>query len=100
MKKKIIFFDGDGTLWYPRKTRHKRHPVWIYRDKRVKEHNKHLTLTPAAIATIKKLKEKEIITIILSTNPYPPKVAESIMRHKTKHFKIEKLFDDVYATRK
>ena len=100
MKKKIIFFDGDGTLWYPRRTRHRKHPVWIYRDKRVKDHNKHLILTPSAITTIKKLKGKEITTVILSTNSYPPKEAMTIMRHKIKYFKLEDLFDEVYATRK
>jgi hydroxymethylpyrimidine pyrophosphatase-like HAD family hydrolase len=30
--KKIIFFDGDGTLWYPKKTKYKEHPVWLYID--------------------------------------------------------------------
>ena len=37
--KKIIFFDGDGTLWYPKETKHKRNPVWIYKDKTIKYYN-------------------------------------------------------------
>ena len=37
--KKIIFFDGDGTLWYPKKTKYKEHPVWLYRDPITKKNN-------------------------------------------------------------
>ena len=33
-KKKIVFFDGDGTLWYPKDTRHTEPPHWIYHEKR------------------------------------------------------------------
>lgn len=51
--KKIIFFDGDGTLWYPKKTKYSKHPVWIYKDKRIKN---HLTMTQTSVSTIKKLK--------------------------------------------
>lgn len=30
--KKTVFFDGDGTLWYPKTTRRTRKPWWIYLD--------------------------------------------------------------------
>lgn len=97
--KQIIFFDGDGTLWYPRKTKYKKHPVWVYRDRRIKDHLKHLTMIPSVLATIKKLKKMGIITVMLSTHPQPLKESNAIIKHKVRHFKVEKLFDEIYATR-
>jgi len=97
--KKIIFFDGDGTLWYPKKTKYSKHPVWVYRDKRIKNHNNHLTLTPSALEVIKKLKSMGIIMVILSTNPSPPEIADVHIKNRVKHFDLHELFDEVYATR-
>lgn len=99
MKKKIVFFDGDGTLWYPKKTKYNKHPIWLYRDKRFKNHSNHLILTPSALITLKKLKKMGILTVVLSTHPHPPKEADMIINNKIKHFKLDKLFDEVYATR-
>ena len=98
MKKKIIFFDGDGTLWYPKKTKYTKHPVWLYKDSRFKNHTNHLIMTPTSLSTIKKLRKMGIITIILSTHPHPPKEADAIIQHKVKHFKLKDFFDEVYAT--
>ena len=86
MKKKIIFFDGDGTLWYPKKTKYAKHPVWLYRDKRFKNHVNHLVMIPSVLSTLKKLKKEGIILIVLSTHPHPPKEADAIINHKIKHF--------------
>jgi len=100
MNKKIIFFDGDGTLWYPKKTKYTKHPVWIYKDpKTLKEHTKHLMMIPSVLSTIKRLKNKGIITVILSTHPHPPEEADFIIKNKVKHFKLGNLFDEVHATR-
>ncbi len=99
MKKKIIFFDGDGTLWYPKKTKYSKHPVWLYKDKRFKNHTNHLMMIPSVLSTIKKLKQMGIITIVLSTHPLPPKEADAIINHKIKHFELDKLFDEVHTTR-
>ena len=99
INKKIIFFDGDGTLWYPKRTKYNKHPVWIYKDRRVKNHHENLTLIPSVFSTIKKLKKIGIITIILSTNPSPPKIADIYLKNKVKHFKLNDLFDEVHATR-
>ncbi len=99
MKKKIIFFDGDGTLWYPKKTKYATHPIWLYRDKRINNHTTHLILTPTTLSTLKKLKHLGIITVLLSTNPHPPKEADAIMHHKVNHFTLNELFDEVHATR-
>lgn len=98
MKKEIIFFDGDGTLWHPNKTKYAKHPVWLYRDKRFKNHNNHLILTPGVLTTLKKLKKIGIFTIVISTSPFPTKEAEKILNKKIKHFKLEKLFDEIYTT--
>lgn len=100
MKKEIIFFDGDGTLWYPKRTKRKRHPIWLYNDKRFRNHANHLILTPSAISAIKRLKNMGVITIILSTHPQTPKEADTIIHHKIKYFGLDKLFDEVHATRK
>lgn len=99
MKKRIIFFDGDGTLWYPKKTKYTKHPVWLYKDSRIKNHTNHLIMTPSAFSTIKKLKRMGVITVILSTHPHPSKEADAIIKHKIKHFELEELFDEVHATR-
>lgn len=99
MKKKIIFFDGDGTLWYPKKTKYTKHPVWLYRDRRFKNHVNHLVMIPSVLSTLKKLKRMGIITIVLSTHPHPPKEADAIINRKIKHFELDKLFDEVHATR-
>jgi len=98
MKKKIIFFDGDGTLWYPKKTKYAKHPVWLYKDKRFKKHTNHLIMTPSALSTIEKLKRMGIITVVLSTHPHSPKEADAIIKHKIKHFELGGLFDEVHAT--
>ncbi len=99
MKKKIIFFDGDGTLWYPKKTKYTKHPVWLYKDKRFKNHTNHLVMTPSALTTIRTLKKMGILTIVLSTHPHPPKEADAIINNKIRHFELDKLFDEVHATR-
>jgi FMN phosphatase YigB (HAD superfamily) len=53
--KKIIFFDADGTLWYPKATKRNKHPVRLYKDKRYKRHTDHLELTPKTLETLNKL---------------------------------------------
>ncbi len=98
MKKKIIFFDGDGTIWYPKKTKHNKHPVWIYKDRRVKNHNHNTTPIPSVLSTIRKLKKIGVVTILLSTNPSPSEIANAYLGNRLKHFKLENLFDEVHAT--
>ncbi len=98
--KKIIFFDGDGTLWYPKKTKYTEHPVWVYRDPITsKSPNKHLMLIPTVLTTLKKLKKQGIILVILSTHPHPPEEADTLIKGKIKHFQLYDLFDEVHATR-
>lgn len=99
-KKKIIFFDGDGTIWYPRSSRRKKAPHWIYSDKNIGDNYlKHLILTPSALVSLKKLKKQGIILVLLSTYPHIPKEADILQKAKIKHFKLEEIFDDFYTSR-
>jgi len=82
-----------------KKTKHSIHPVWLYRDKRVKKHNDHLILIPSVLSTLKRLKKEGVITIILSTHPHAPKEADILLKDKVKHFKLSELFDEVHTTR-
>lgn len=98
--KKIIFFDGDGTLWYPKSTRYTQKPHWIYlQSKHAGDHYKHLVMIPTVFSTLKKLKKMDVITVLLSTHPHPPKEADSIINHKVSHFNLNSLFDEIHATR-
>ena len=99
-KKEIIFFDGDGTLWYPKKTKYQEKPHWVYSlEGTLDDHCEHLIMIPTVLATLKKLKEQKIITVLLSTHPHPPGEADAIINHKVLHFKLRKLFDEIHATR-
>ncbi len=98
--KRIIFFDGDGTLWYPKKTKYQEKPHWVYSlEGTLDDYCKHLMMIPTVVATLKKLKEQKIITVLLSTHPHPPDEAAAIINHKVLHFKLSKLFDEIHATR-
>lgn len=55
--KAIIFFDGDGTLWYPIKTKHTVKPHWLYSDKSIKNPHHYLMLIPTVESTLKKLRK-------------------------------------------
>lgn len=100
MKKKIIFLDGDGTVWYPKKTKWKERPWWIYQDKKTsKNPNFHLILTPTTHSTLRKLKKKGVILILLSTHPHAPKEADLLIRDKVKHFNLDKVLDEAHATK-
>ncbi len=57
-----------------------------------------MTLIPHVLSTIMKLKRKKVITIILSTNPSSPEIANVYLGNRVKHFKLDKLFDEVHAT--
>ncbi len=98
--KEIIFFDGDGTLWYPKQTKRKIAPHWIYNDPQIGDTYKdHLVLTPSALATLKKLKKRGVMLIMISTHPHPCKEADVILDDKIQHFKLEKVFDEIYTAR-
>lgn len=98
-KKTIIFFDGDGTLWYPIKTKHTVKPHWLYADKSIIDPHPHLMLIPTVESTLKKLKKLGVITVILSTHPHDKAEAYKLINKKVKHFKLEEFFTEVHATR-
>mgnify|MGYP003405880125 FL=1 len=98
--KKIVFFDGDGTLWYPIKTKRREKPHWVYKTEgTADDHCKQLTLIPTVLSTLKKLKKLGVVTVVLSTHPHPPKEAKMLIHHKIEYFKLSELFDEVHATR-
>ena len=99
MGKKIIFFDGDGTLWYPKKTKYKEKPDWIYSLKgNHKEHIKYLILTPTVLTTLRKLKKDGLILVLLSTHPQKRRKAKIVINEKVNYFKLNNLFDEIHPT--
>src|SRR3989344_536856 len=101
-RKKIIFFDGDGTVWYPAKTKRARPPYWIYGDTNSKKINrdylKHLSVSRTSLATLKKLKKKGVYLVLLSTHPHSPRDARIVLNMKLEHLKIKDLFDEFHPT--
>ena len=98
--KEIIFFDGDGTIWYPKSTKREKAPHWIYSDKEIgNNYLEHLVLVPSILTTLKKLKKLGLFLILLSTHPHPPKEADILLKGKVKHFKLENIFDEFYTSR-
>ena len=97
--KKIIFFDADGTLWYPKKTKHTEKPHWVYTDPTIKDHHEHIMMIPGALRTLRALKKAGHIIVILSTHPQEVEEAYRILRNKVAHFKLTDLFTEVHATR-
>jgi HAD superfamily phosphatase (TIGR01681 family) len=98
--KKIVFLDGDGTIWYPEKTKREIKPHWIYKDEEIGENFlQHLVLIPSVVETLEKLKEKGIILILLSTHPHPQEEADILLKNKVQYFKLENLFDEFYTAR-
>lgn len=100
-KKKIIFFDGDGTLWYPKKTKWtvKPHHVYTSIDMKPKDYLKQLILTPQILKILKHFKNKGVILILLSTHPHKKIEADMHLRNKVVHFGLDKIFDAVYSAR-
>ena len=98
-QKKIIFFDGDGTLWYPKMTKRREKPHWIYFDKKVKNPTKLLTVTPTTISTLTRLKKMGVILAVLSTHPRVLLDSSAVINGKLKHLKLGHFFDEVHATK-
>ncbi|EQD64315.1 haloacid dehalogenase superfamily enzyme, subfamily IA [mine drainage metagenome] len=99
--KRIIFFDGDGTLWYPKRTKYNKPPWSVYVDSRTKRNPlKHQTLTPHTLETLKSLKRKGIKLAVISTQPGKYKKDRDAHLHmKLRHFGISRFFDYVEASK-
>ena len=93
MKKKIIFFDGDGTLWYPKATKRTQKPHWIYHDLTTKDNYlEHLELTPGTKETLEMLAVKGVKLVVISANPYPEEVATKEIKERIDYFGLTDLF--------
>lgn len=73
--KKIIFFDGDGTLWYPSATKRSTPPHWVYKDLTITNPIAQFIATPTAIETLRRLHELGVKAVLLSTSPLPESAA-------------------------
>ncbi|MGC8537912.1 MAG: HAD-IIIC family phosphatase [Candidatus Micrarchaeia archaeon] len=99
--KKIIFFDGDGTLWYPRKTKFSAPPWVVYKEGGdMHAELKRQMLMPNVKKTLKSLKKRGIKLAIISTQPDRTKRERDARLHaKLKHFGIAQFFDYVEASK-
>ena len=98
--KEIVFFDGDGTLWYPKSTKYTQKPHWVYHDPATAgDPHQHMMLTPTAVETLQQLKRAGKLLVVLSAHPHPPEEAAKIIRAKVRHFNLDHVFDEVHATR-
>ena len=98
--KKIVFLDGDGTIWYPEKTKREIKPHWIYKDEKIGEDFlHHLVLIPSVTETLWKLKKAGMVLILVSTHPHSQDVADVLLKNKVVHFQLEELFDEIYTAR-
>lgn len=93
MKKKIIFFDGDGTLWYPKSTKRTQKPHWVYHDVATKDNYlEHIELTPRTKETLETLCKKGIKLVVISANPYSEEVAVKEIKERIDYFGLGGLF--------
>ena len=93
MKKKIIFLDGDGTLWYPKATKRIQKPHWIYHNPETKDNYlEHLELTPRAKETLEYLNKKGLLLVVLSANPYAEDIAIKEIKERLEYFGLAGLF--------
>ncbi len=97
--KAILFFDGCGTLWYPRRTRRTANPLWVYRDPATaQDPDRHLMPAPDAAPTLRALRARGIRTVLLSTSPHPPEAAQEALRRTVAHLGLASLLDELHAT--
>jgi len=93
MKKKIIFFDGDGTLWYPKATKRTQKPHWIYHDLATKDNYlEYLELTPGTKETLEVLAARGARLVVISANPYSEEVAVKEIKERIEYFGLADLF--------
>jgi FMN phosphatase YigB (HAD superfamily) len=95
--KKAVFFDGDGTLWYPRQTLRRELPYLVYTDPTIHDPIAEFIATPNTASTLKILGAQGVRRVLLSTSPLNE--AEGI-RHRQqimRHVAIHDLVDDVHV---
>lgn len=86
-KKKLIFLDGDGTLWYPKATKRTKKPHWIYHDPATKDDFlAHMELAPGVREALEVLNKRGILLILISASPHSAEAADEELRMKLEHF--------------
>lgn len=93
MKKKILFLDGDGTLWYPSLTKRTQKPHWVYHDQKTKDNYlEHIELTPNTKETLEFFHKKGLYLVVVSANPSDEELATKEIGERLSHFGLNKLF--------
>lgn len=93
--KEVIFFDGDGTLWYPRTSLRTRKPHWVYLDESIADPIAEMVATPKAEATLRQLGEYGIRRVLMSTSPLEEEEALAHRKAIAKHVGLLDLLDDI-----
>jgi FMN phosphatase YigB (HAD superfamily) len=93
--KDVVFFDGDGTLWYPRSTLRTCKPHWVYLDKTIENPIAEMIATPQAESTLRELGARGVQRVLMSTSPLEE---DEALAHRTaiaEHVGIIDLLDDI-----
>jgi FMN phosphatase YigB (HAD superfamily) len=93
--KKVVFFDGDGTLWYPKTTKRTVAPHWVYHDPAITDPWSLFIPVPTVVETLQRLGEMKIKRVLLSTSPLPEEEAIMSRIKAAKQIDIYHLLDDV-----
>lgn len=94
--KKVLFFDGDGTLWYPRNTRRTIPPHWVYFDPTTAQNPwVEFISTPTATETLVRLGELHVKRVLLSTSPLPEEEAIMSRIKAVQQVDVHHLLDDI-----
>ncbi len=96
MKKKIVFLDAIGTLWYPKLTQNYADPGWVFKNKWTKNNPiRYMTLTPGVKPALIRLKKLGIKLVIISAITHEShKVG---LKKLMKRFKIYDLIDEYHT---
>lgn len=93
MKKKILFLDGDGTLWYPSVTKRTEKPHWVYNDVKTKDNYlEHIELTSGTKEALEYFYKKGLYLVVISANPYDEETAVKEIKERLNYFGLSELF--------
>lgn len=97
--KKLLFLDGDGTLWYPSATKRTEKPHWVYHDEKTKDNYlEHMELTPKTKEALELLHKKGMYLVVISASPYDEESAINDIEERLDHFGLSDLFYAVRAS--
>jgi len=94
--KKVIFFDGDGTLWEPISDKYSE-PWHIYQDLGANPFT-HCRPTAKSLETLKAVGKKGIKRVLLSTSPLPSKQAIQHRMKIVESMGLKGLIDDIQVS--